>query len=173
MKSIGMAGIALLMATIFSFSASAQMWPLTEGTQEIQVNGFMEWNGPKGDYTELKLGYGYFITEGVEVGPRFSMTNQGGPDSFGIDAYVENHYMAAENVAPYLGAALGYQTNSDADDSAAVALTISGGCKFFMVEDLALDLSLNHTQATGDVFFSDGNYESNTTNLSVGLRFFY
>ena len=151
-------------------SASAQMWPLSEGTQEIQVNGFMQRNGPGGDYTELKLGYGYFIDAGVEIGPRFAMFDQDGDSSYGLDAYMEYHYPVADNLAPYAGFALGY---FGAEEEAAATITVSAGCKFFMVEDLALDISLNHTVATGDVFRNDEEYDSFRSNLSLGLRFFY
>jgi len=164
---------ALSAFVLISATAQGQMWPLTEGTQEIQINGFMEWDGPGGDYTEIELGYGYFIDEGVEVGPRFAMVDQDGRSSSALDAYMEYHYPVADSVAPYAGCALGYISSDSAEDDAAATFTLAGGCKFFMVEDLALDIALNHTLATGDVFLKDNEYDNYRTSLSIGLRFFY
>lgn len=159
--------------SVISMSASAQMWPLMEGTQEIQVSGSLEWDRSSGDRTELKLGYGYFIEEGVEIGPRISMVDENNDAMYSLDAYLEYHYPLADNVAPYAGLSLGYFNNNKADDSWAIGATLSFGCKFFLVEDLALDISFNHTQATGDVFAKNYDFDSNRSNISMGLRFFY
>jgi opacity protein-like surface antigen len=170
MKSIK---FAIISAVFVSAAASAQMWPLTEGTQEIQVNGSLVWDGISGDRLELKLGYGYFISEGIEVGPRLSIVDEQDNTMYQLDAYLEYHYPLTESLAPYAGFALGYINNSDADDSSAIGATLSLGTKFFLVEDLALDMSLNHTQATGDVFVAEDDYKSHRSSVSIGLRFFY
>ncbi len=151
----------------------AQIWPLTEGTQEIQVSGFMSWNGRNDERTELQLGYGYFIDENFVIGPRLSMAHESNDALYTFDAFTEYHFPISEFVAPYIGASLGYANNSKAETSSAVALTLSAGCKFFIVEDLALDLSINHTQATDKVFRSDLDFESQRTSIAIGLRFFY
>lgn len=154
-------------------TVNAQMWPLTEGTQEISANGLLEWDGPAGDQKELNLGYGYFLDAGVEVGPRVSYLDNNNTTIFGLDAYTEYHYPVSDVAAPYTGAALGFYNSDDAADSSAATLTLSAGCKVFMVEDLALDVSLNHTMATGDVFAKEDSYENYRTDLRLGLRFFY
>ncbi len=164
---------ALGLVCMVGSTASAQMWPLSEGTQEIQVGGFVNWNGRNDERTELKLGYGYFIDENFVVGPRFSMGHDSADALFTFDAYTEYHFPVNDIVAPYIGAALGYANNSKAEKSSAVTLSIAGGCKFFIVEDLALDLSLNHTQATERIFLSDLDFERQRTSIEIGLRFFY
>lgn len=164
----------VLIAIASALSARAQqMWPLMEGTQELQLSGSLDWDSSSGDRTELKLGYGYFLAEGVEVGPRVSILDQNNDETYSLDAYLEYHYSLADNIAPYAGFSLGYISNDRADDSSALGATISFGCKFFMVEDLALDFSFDHTQTTGDVFVTEDSFESHRSSLNMGLRFFY
>ncbi len=158
---------------ISSLFASAQMWPLTEGTQELQISGSLEWGGPAGDTKELTLGYGYFTVEGLELGPRISVFDMEDSTQYEITAFSEYHFMAAENVTPYVGVEFGYYNNDAAENSAAGTLGFALGCKFFILEDIAIDTSLNYTLATADVFFSDSKYESERASLEVGLRFFY
>ncbi len=164
---------ALSLVCIAGATASAQMWPLSEGTQEIQVGGFVNWNGRNDERTELKLGYGYFIEHDFVVGPRFSMGHDSDDALFTFEAYTEYHFPINDVVAPYIGGSLGYANNNKADKSSAVTLSLSAGCKFFIVEDLALDLSVNHTQATERIFLSDLDFERNRTSIEFGLRFFY
>lgn len=164
---------AIFILLILALSVSAQMWPLSEGTQEIQLSGSAEWGGPAGDTKELTLGYGYFTFEGLELGPRVSVVDMEDSTQYEVEAFSEYHFMAAENVAPYVGAAVGYYNNSAAENSAAGTLSLALGCKFFILEDIAIDTSLNYTVATADVFFSDDKYESERVSLEVGLRFFY
>lgn len=158
----------------FALHASAQqMWPLMEGTQEIQLSGSLDWDSSTGDRTELNLGYGYFLAEGIEVGPRISMLTDDDNDMLALDAYIEYHYPVADNLAPYAGFSLGLFNNDKGADSTAAGATISFGCKFFLVEDLALDLSFNHTQSTADVFVAEDSSDSHRSGVKVGLRFFY
>lgn len=164
---------ALSFVCIAGATASAQMWPLSEGTQEIQVGGFVNWNGRNDERTELKLGYGYFLDQDFVVGPRFSMGHDSDDALFTFDAYTEYHFPVNDVIAPYLGASLGYANNSKADKSSAATLSLTAGCKFFIVEDLALDFSVKHTQATERVFLSDDEFERRRTSLEIGLRFFY
>jgi len=154
-------------------AAQAQMWPMTEGTQEIHVDGLMQWDGPAGESVSLSLGYGYFLFENVEAGMRLAYQDDGMQRIRSVAGFVEQNYGVGWWLTPYIGGSLGLVSSSRTEDSNALGLALRVGVKYFMVQDLALDLSARQEMATGKVYLNDGRSRHMRTSLDLGLRYFF
>ncbi len=163
----------VLLLLITAGTAQAQMWPMTEGTQEIHADGLMQWDGPAGQETSLSLGYGYFLFENVEAGMRLAYRDDGMQRLRSLAGFVEQNYGVGWWLTPYIGGSLGLVSSSRTADSNALALGLRAGVKYFMVQDLALDLSLSQEMATGKVYLNDGRSRHMRTSMDLGLRFFF
>lgn len=170
--------IWILLVVVMCGTVRAQMWPMTEGTQEIHVDGLMQWKGPAGRLASLGVGYGYFIFHDVEIGMRLNYLDDGMQRMHSMAAFGEQNYNINFFLTPYVGGSLGVINNSSTEDSNALFLGIRTGLKYFLMQDLALDLSARHKTATGRVFLNEGRYADKRasfvrTSLNLGLRFFF
>jgi hypothetical protein len=159
---------------VFGSSATfGQMYPLAEGTQEIQLSGSMNFDAADGDSTRLEFGYGYFLRENIQLGPQLYFYDGDSGSAWRGDLFGESHADLGWFALPYWGGSLGYmRRGGDLDDSGIVA-GLRLGFKAFLLEDLALDLSARGDWASGEVFRTDDGAEKTSLSLQLGLRFFY
>ncbi len=180
--------IWVLLLVVMCGTVQAQMWPMTEGTQEIHVDGLMQWKGPAGRMAALGLGYGYFIFHDTEIGMRLNYLDDGMQKMYQGSVFFEQNYNINLFLTPYLGVSLGAVNSATTEDSNAALFGVRAGFKYFLLQDLALDFSARFKAATGRVFLNEGRTrvfldegrteESKTgsfvrTSLNLGLRFFF
>ncbi len=144
------------------------------GSQELGIGGMLDVDTPAGDILSLDLSYGYFVTDPVQLGPSFSYYSSDAHKTWQIGLFTEYNFHTGYTVLPYFGGELGYAGSDETPDSSAIVLDLAMGSKFFLVDSLALDLSLSQKFASGDVYARGNNeFGSMKTTLNLGLRYFF
>ena len=159
--------------------AFAQVTPQVDmGTKEIQGSGSLVGDTPSGDAFALRLGYGYFVRDQLQV------SVVGGIEDDDISTAWQLGVATQYNVlpygwgpwVPYVGAALlAVGTDfSQGDSQTTAGLRFSGGMKYFLHDHVALGLQAAWDYAFDDVFMDEGgNLNDNQWKLLFGIHVYY
>jgi hypothetical protein len=163
----------VIVSLCLAASASAVM--LQEGTQEIQVQGDFDFEGAGGSVLDLGLGWGYFVTDYVELGVRGGLMLSEPGDSYEIGGFGEYHFDIETIAVPYMGGGLSLLMTdvNNGDDTTALVVSGVAGCKIYLVENVALDARAVLSVATDDVYVADDELVNWDMGLQLGLRFYY
>jgi opacity protein-like surface antigen len=149
-----------------------------EGTREFSISGGYDPDGVVGSELDLELGYGVFVRDAIEVGGRLGyISNEsaglGGVDSkiWALDGFVEYHFDMASMSVPYVGATLGYSNyDTGALDDGCLVYGPMVGVKYFIADNVAVDIALKYLLAGEEIFRNEGVMEDSDLKLSFGIR---
>ncbi|MBU1908666.1 MAG: porin family protein [Verrucomicrobia bacterium] len=164
----------VIVSLCLAASASAVM--LQEGTQEIQVQGNLDFENAGGDTAmDLALGWGYYITDYVEVGVKGGLFLSDAADSYRLGGFGEYHFDIETILVPYMGGGLALLTTdiNNGDNTTALIVNGAAGLKLYLVENVALSFQTLLELATDDIYIADGKLKNWDLTLELGLRFYY
>lgn len=164
-----------LLSTAAAHTSPAQFYSLVQGTQELQLSGAYQPGRLEGDVLSLRLGYGFFVREGLLLGPAIAFYQSDRQDYWNIEFRAEQHFPLRAPPIPYVGGGLGYQNTDAGESTDALYLDLVVGAKLFLINDLALDLSLHNALATEDIYSGDeeDGRRNHETRVDLGLRYFF
>ena len=178
-------------------SLSSGSWvPMLEaGTRELTVQGNFDLEGGSDFQWNLAIGYGYFLTDGWEIGINGNFSDRGSLESYGAAVFTEYNFNRQSRWVPYIGASVGWQ-QSDYDGTLrvieddgeiigleridgkedAVTVTAYLGLKYFISRNIAIAGQLQGTWA-GEDLFGDGSdvddFDDWRTSFVIGMRFYF
>ena len=161
----------------------SQAGVLKEGTQEIQLSGNYDPNAIDDYNYTLKLGYGRFIVDNLEVGVRGLLSGTDHVSLSGIQGLVEYNIPMSDKWGIFVQGTLGglygkvEDPNSGNDaDNETVAASVAGGVKYFLTETVAISGDVEYTKCADDVFVdsSDDKLElvDDNVEFNLALRFY-
>lgn len=172
----------LLTLLLTGLLSTAHAGRIDEGTIETGIDLLLDFESGNGTLFEGKLSGGYFVVDGVLAGARVAFSTDDDWTRFGIHAFVEQHFETDTPWIPYVGASLGFEylsldfmedTVKTSQSENALVLGLSGGIKFFITETTALDLGLDLSLASEDVYCgSKGKPDNVDFTMRLGFRFF-
>jgi opacity protein-like surface antigen len=163
----------------FFFASGADAQPrIQRGSQELSVHISPDFEGAIGDMIFAQAGYGWFVRDGLAARATLSYTvleDVAGEDSdyrsseAGVAA--EYHFGRDSRFIPYLGAGLGWRrTQFNKLDEAALVYGPLAGIKYFLADNVALDLEVTYKLGAADVFINDFVAEDTDLSSVIGLR---
>jgi len=168
-------GLAIAVGTA---PAAAQM--TAAGTQEIGVSGLVDFDSANGTLIHFNLLYGLFVADGVEVAGTAGVTDDDNHTVWRIGGVMEYDYDLGLELVPYLGAAAGlakYEVEKSgtrkARDDYAFFLGAAVGSKYFLAENVALDVALKLEWASDDIYPEDDDFQNTDARITLGMRFFF
>jgi opacity protein-like surface antigen len=148
---------------------------IKKGTHELSLHVSPDFEGAVGDMIFAQAGYGWFVWDRFETRGTFSYTileDVAGEDSdyrtseFGLAG--EYHLDRGGNLIPYLGAGLGWRSSHFGNfEESALVYGPRAGLKYFLADNVALDLEVTYKIGSADVFIND--FEAEDTDLSSGI----
>jgi len=173
--------VLTLFFSVTSYAQDRETEPmLDKGVRELGLNGDIDLLGDEGDVDVLlNATYGYFISDGIEVGPyfRFSRLNDGDDMNYSLGAFGEYHLPDLRLVGfaasiPYVGASIGIDFfDSDVDeDESAITFIPQAGIKWFFRNYVAVDTNFYFATATDDIYRNDGDLDDYDFGIRLGLR---
>ena len=169
----------LVMAIALAFATVVCAQPaIQEGTREFSIEGGWDPDGATGAALDLTVGYGVFMRDALEVGGLVSYASYEDYGGTGIDwkewelgGFVEYHFDMASMTVPYIGARVAYaKYELGTWDENAVVYGPRVGIKYFIADNVAVDIALTYLLASEDIFINDGVYEDNDLSVSFGIR---
>ena len=168
MKKFSVYAAALALA--FSASAAA----LKQDTQEFRAEGHFDPETYGGGEFEIALTYGYFIRDDLEVGGRIHYLDNDATSLFSLGGFTEYNFDLDREVLPFAGVALDFvSSDTGLENNSAAALSIYGGVRYFLTENIAIGAQVRLTAATAEVFASeDGGAEDTDITVLFGMSYF-
>ena len=156
---------------------------LQQGTQEFGLQGMVDFDH-KDDYlVNLNTSYGYFIKKDWEIGGVLDVNATGVVKNFAFGGFTEYNFSNESNWTPYIGVAAQVATlklddelklEVEGKDVTAFQFTGKLGIKYFINQNVAVSVEVNHAMATDDVNFQgEGGVKKSLTRLLLGTRFYY
>jgi outer membrane protein W len=168
----------LVVAMVMAMATAVYAQPsIMEGTREFSISGGYDPDGVVGSELDLELGYGVFLRDGVEVGGLLGYTSYedaglgGDLKVWALGGFVEYHFDMASMSVPYIGATVGYSNyDTGALDDSSFVYGPRVGVKYFIADNVAVDIALEYLLASEDIFVNEGVVEDNDLSLSFGIR---
>jgi outer membrane protein W len=174
--------LALFLAIGLAVPAAMGSALVTKGSNELAVDGKLDFATEAGADFVLKAKYAYFFWDRVAMGARMTMHNNEAMNHFGIGATIEYNFVLARtykplfgtDLVPYLGAGVDYRHAKlfDVKESAVVFIGETG-LKFFLTDSTAVTLSLVGELATEDIYADDLEATDKDLSLQIGMRFYF
>lgn len=173
MKNFAMIAAAAIVA--FSSPVHANKAAIAQGTQELRVQGGIDFKSAAGTDLAVDLGYGYFIADYLEIGGLFSFGDNDAVSLLGLGAFAEYNIDTMSSFVPFAGGQLAFSQVDirGAGDETALSLGLYAGVKFFLTEDLALSTRFLMEQATEDIYLDDRGVDDFDYGIDFGLRYFF
>lgn len=155
---------------------------VTKGSNEIAVDGKLDFATEAGVDFVLKAKYAYFFWDRVALGTRMTMHNNEAMNHFGIGGTAEYNFvlpvtykpMFGTDLVPFLGIGLDYRHAKLFDvKESAVVLIGEGGLKFFLTDSTAVTVSLVGELASEDIYADDLEATDKDLSLQIGMRFYF
>lgn len=182
MKKSSIATIGLALALSFVASHAGARALVTEGSNELGMSGFVDFQSEVGLQTSLDLRYAYFFIDSFSVGALGGFSDNDYYTNIRLALSGEYNFLISDDYrpiigtdfVPFIGAAVGIQyADSDRDDVMAGVLSPELGVKFFLSDDFAVTASFLSQFATDDVFMDDHKPKSVDLSLRLGMRFYF
>jgi len=173
MKKIIASFIAMLFATAGAYAA-----PLALGTQELRLDGGLDFDSAAGTDLSLTAGYGYFIEDYIEVGGLLGISDNDFITALSVGAFGEYNIDTATEAIPFLGAQLrliyaDIDTGASSDSETALALGVYAGMKFFLTDGLAISGRLLVELASEEIYVEEDKVNDVDVAIDFGLRYFF
>ena len=125
---------------------------LDKGTQVLEGAGHVD---VMADDLQVQLAYGRFVADGLELAAVAGLRDNDLYMSTELGLRAEYNLVQDSELVPFLGAGVLW-ADAEADDSDldtdAAVVSLGGGVKYFIRDDVALALSANYLLATDDIF---------------------
>lgn len=166
--------LALLAATTM-LTTQVHAAAIALGTQELRLNGGIDFDSPVGTDIGLNLGYGYFVADYLEIGGLFTVSDNDLVSTLGLGGFVEYNIETETDIIPFVGGQLRYlyADVEIAGNESAFALGLYAGTKFFVTTDLAITPRLFFEIATEDLYLEDDKVSDTDFGIDLGLSYFF
>jgi hypothetical protein len=155
---------------------------LGEGTKELTLQGFADFEASDEYYYFLDLGYGKFWRDGLEVGVNVGLTSTDSSTQLSIGPFFEYNFSRKTPFVPYIHFGLLW-ANADLEvgsgdnlvDTSSDALLLDGeaGVKYFLVDNVAISTGLSYEWATDKIFDAGDTAKDGNALLKLGMRFYF
>ncbi|MFT5499102.1 MAG: hypothetical protein ACI9TH_004517 [Kiritimatiellia bacterium] len=179
-KNITGMTMGLVLAALSAGTVQAEP-QLTQGTKELTLQGFADFETREDYFVYLDLGYGTFIKDHLEVGLNFGANSSDASQNYSIGPFVEYNFANGGDMVPYVNAGarwaysdVSFGTGGDLfSDSGSVALlTGEAGVKYFLRENIAISTGLSYEWASDDIFDAGDTLEDGNILFKLGMRFY-
>lgn len=173
-----------LLAILFLSLVVCDAWAqerLEKGRRELSIHISPDFEGAVGDMLLVQAGYGVFVREGWEARGTLAwavLEDVAGEDSdyrtWELSGAGEYHFDRGRDLVPYAGFGLGWRkTEFGALEESGAVYGPRGGVKYFLADNVVLDLEVTYKLSTADVFIND--FEADNTDISstIGLRLLF
>lgn len=171
------AGILVSMATLAPAAAL-----ITQGSNEIEVAGELDFDTEIGTRFLLELNYAYFFWDRIALGGRGSVFRNDAVTEWSVGGTAEYNFSLPEgwlpllgtDLVPFVGGAvdLRYVELFDISETA-VVFSGEGGVKFFLTDTTAVALSLVGEWATEEIYADDKEPTDLNLFVKAGMRFYF
>ena len=167
---------ALAAATAFGGSAL-----VTQGANELAIQGGVDFVGPAGTSFDMGLKYAYFFLDGISLGTRVAAGNNRYANyvSLGLTGEVNFELpegyeaMIGTDLVPYVGGAMDVRRVKAGGSETAVVFGGETGLKFFLTDTSAVNVALVGEMATKKIFWDDNKAIYWDLGIQVGMRFYF
>jgi len=148
---------------------------LDKGTKVLEGSGVLN---VMGDDLQIQLAYGQFLADGFEVAVLAGLRDDDRYMSTELGVRAEYNFLRDSALVPFLGAGVVWADaeadESDLDADAAV-LSVGGGVKYFIRDDVALALDGSYLAATDDIFVDseDGELQDDEVRFLFSVRYYF
>lgn len=168
----------LLTAGLVLAAALAQGEMIYQGTRELGLSGFLDFDTADDAALLVDATLGEFLADYWEVGLGAGLGISDSLRQFRGKVFTEYNFEINTTVLPYVGVSAGViaaDVEYEDIDGNDVAFALGGelGLKGFLTTDVALSGGVEFLWATDDVFLADGDVEDSEVRLKLGLRFFF
>ncbi|MCF7837821.1 MAG: hypothetical protein K9N49_04255 [Candidatus Marinimicrobia bacterium] len=183
-------GLILMIGLVTAGLAQGQL--LLLGTQELGIEGTIDFDTPGKTALDMNVSYGYFLFDYIEIKGDFSLYDDDFATAVGLLVSGEYNIDLGIELVPFVGGGIGlgrlkyqvYQVTVDEEgegevgrirnkEKNSVLLGVSGGLKYFLAENLALSVALNGRVASEKIFPGKDKMSRTDLSLDWGLRFFF
>ena len=172
--------LAGLMALFSAFYLNADPL-LQKGTKDLALAGSPDFTAPSGDTVSLDFGLGLFIRDNLSL--RVTLLHEiqediapGNADYRATEYNLvsEYHFDPGWLFIPYVGVELGWRRSKFGSirDSGAI-YGPRAGIKYFLADNVAIDVVISYKTSTDDVYISDFKSENNKIAFGFGLRIMF
>ncbi|MFH7526292.1 outer membrane beta-barrel protein [Aeromonas sp. A5] len=156
---------------------------LQAGTQELNVQGLIDFDADDSYSVDLNGKYGYFIKNNWELGANITTDLSKSYKSSGLGVFTEYNFTNSTNFIPYVGLATeliraDYNDKEDnmdtkSFDATAVNFKTALGVKYFISKNVALSAEANYNIATDNLKVSGGDVKDSFTKFLIGTSFYF
>jgi hypothetical protein len=148
------------------------------GVREISLSGSPDFLGPTGDTLHISAGLGMFVLDRTLIRASFVYTTvediapvNNDYRARELDIAGEYHFDLGTAFVPYVGAELGWRRSKWASDvESGAVFGARAGLKYFISDNVAIDLALCYQLSGNDVFVSDYELRNDYPSFRFGLR---
>ena len=180
--------LSIFLLVLFGFTATTVFAQgdqpfLDQGTKELALSGTIELPEFEEVDFDIDASFGYFVTDGWEIGLRVLGADLGGIERFDLTAFTEYNFNRTSNIVPYIGTSVGVatfdfedsfnaSTTLDADGTATV-FAVQAGIKWFVRPYMAISTSIGFNVSSDDIYAADNALEDSLTRFRIGLRYYF
>ncbi|PTH78289.1 opacity family porin [Aeromonas veronii] len=155
---------------------------LQRGTQEVNVQGLVDFDDEDSYSVDLSAKYGYFIKDNWELGTNITTDLSKSYKSGGLGIFTEYYFTNSTKFVPYVGLTteLIHAYNNDdefnSDDNSlytnssritTVSIKAALGMKYFISSNVAISAEVNYNTAT------DNKAKDSFTKFIIGTSFYF
>ena len=158
----------IIIAAILAVACSSYGQLLTAGTQEVRLDGMIDFESAWGTDIDFNLGYGYFVLDSIEIGGGITLMNNDEWTAWGLSAFGEYNFDLGMELVPFAGVGLGWGTYDfdKGDSNSAFILAGYAGVKYFIVDNVAIVAKLQ-TEWASEKVYPKKDYKYTDTNAEV------
>ncbi|MGL4349257.1 outer membrane beta-barrel protein [Aeromonas veronii] len=182
MKSIAYTTTLLALLSCSTAYANSESY-LRAGTQELNIQGLVDFDAEDSYAVDLNAKYGYFIKDNWELGTNIVTDLSKSYKSAGIGLFTEYNFTNGTNFVPYVGLATeliraDYNDREDnleskSFDATAVNFKTALGMKYFISRNVALSAEVNYNIATDHLKVSGGDAKDSFTKFLIGTSVYF
>lgn len=178
--------VVLLVAIAACAAVSAHGQMLSQGTMELDVFGSYDNKGAGGSVFQTGVGFGYFVIDNLEAAAAFYFYHDDYTDGYHPALGLQYNFNLVElglgdsdllrKTVPFVGGNIGWGiwNMDDADNIDAFVYGVEAGVKYFLVENVALSLSVDADWSSEDLWYEkDGKMADSDIAAHWGLRYFF
>lgn len=156
---------------------------LNAGTQEVNVQGLIDFDAEDSYSVDLNAKYGYFVKDNWELGANIVTDLSKNYKSGGVGLFTEYNFTNTSNLVPYVGLATeliradynSEDNNLDTEsfNATAVNFKTSLGLKYFISSNVAISAEVNYNISTDHLKVSGGDAKESFTKFLIGTSFYF
>lgn len=175
-------GLALVLACCLGAASARGAALVTEGSNEIAVDGVWDFASAAGVALDIRVKYAYFFWDRISLGARTTLSENDVADHFGLGFVGEYNFSLPEgyeplfgtDLVPFVSAAADYRHVKLFQEKEDVAVFgVEGGVKFFLTDSAAISLSLVGEWATEEIYADDDEPTDVDLTMQIGMRFYF